>query len=175
MDEYYVGACVDWAVPVTLPDDSTPDLAEFDHIEFRFSRKGRAMHTVPPDSTVGNIAYLHTGTTFLSRAGAWELQVWCYQGDHGVASTTYEFTVVAGVPLQGDITVTPAPPTLADSILAYVDAQVATIAAGPQGEQGEQGDVGPQGVNVTITATTIQATYDAATPGATELVVLYPA
>ena len=44
-----------------------------------------------------------------------------------------------------------------------------------QGPQGLAGADGQDGVNVTITATTDQSVYDAATPTATELVVLYDA
>lgn len=46
---------------------------------------------------------------------------------------------------------------------------------GPQGIQGPAGVDGQDGVNVTITTTTDQAVFDAATPAATELVVLYDA
>lgn len=46
---------------------------------------------------------------------------------------------------------------------------------GPKGDTGDQGPSGADGTNVTITATTDQAVYDAATPSATELVVLYDA
>ena len=55
---------------------------------------------------------------------------------------------------------------------------------GPQGLQGPQGDAGPQGPagkagadgqSVTITVVADQAAFDAATPGALELVVLFSA
>lgn len=57
--------------------------------------------------------------------------------------------------------------------------------AGPAGPQGDAGPQGPQGLigpagadgadgaNVTITVAADQAAFDAASPGATELVVLY--
>lgn len=49
---------------------------------------------------------------------------------------------------------------------------------GPQGLQGlpgPQGDPGADGIPVTITVAADQAAFDAAIPGATELVVLYDA
>lgn len=45
-------------------------------------------------------------------------------------------------------------------------------AQGPQGIQGPAGADGADGTNWTVTTTTSQTTYDNATPGANELVVL---
>jgi hypothetical protein len=44
---------------------------------------------------------------------------------------------------------------------------------GPQGAQGDPGPQGPAGDSIIITSTTDQQTYDNATPGPNELVVLY--
>ncbi len=44
--------------------------------------------------------------------------------------------------------------------------------AGPTGPQGATGATGPAGQSVTITTTTSQAVFDAATPGPLEIVVL---
>jgi hypothetical protein len=50
---------------------------------------------------------------------------------------------------------------------------------GPKGDTGDAGPIGPigpqgdAGTNITITVATDQAAFDASTPAATELVVLY--
>ncbi|SUZ33970.1 hypothetical protein ROE7235_03751 [Roseibaca ekhonensis] len=46
---------------------------------------------------------------------------------------------------------------------------------GPVGPAGPQGEIGPQGASVTITVLTDPAAFDAANPGALELVVLVDA
>lgn len=120
----------------------------------RFDIPGRKSASVP-GHTVGTINFVDTA------AAGGRLQVIWLATSNQVKIESFAATE------------TPEIPAVPGIILTVV--QVMYTQEGPQGPQGETGATGPAGANgqsVTITTTTNEATFNAATPGAYEILVL---